>query len=221
MSPTLGVDFLRKHWYDLGGLLILPVIGYVILAPGPGRYDRIVWLSLISLFLHQLEEYRVPGTFPGMINRAMFGSGQPDRYPLNTNTALIINAGIGWTGYFLAALLGTRAVWLGIATILVSLGNLVAHTLLFNIRGRTLYNAGLATSWLLFAPLAYLFFRVVHGEQLATATDYWIGIPLGIAINVFGVFKMVTWLADKDTPFAFGQRNLLRSDRDPTTIRPS
>ncbi|MCB0773396.1 MAG: HXXEE domain-containing protein [Flavobacteriales bacterium] len=183
----LIMDFLRKHWYDLGGLLILPVAAYLAFSPGMGLYDRIVWLSLISLFLHQLEEYRVVGTFPGMINHAMFHSERPDRYPLNTNTSLIINVAIGWSGYFLAALLGTQAVWLGIASILVSLGNIVAHTIIFNIKGRTFYNAGMATSWLFLAPLVYLFFRVVHQEHLATAMDYWIGIPLGILINVFGV----------------------------------
>jgi hypothetical protein len=53
------------------------------------------WLSLISLFLHQAEEYRYPGYFPGMVNLVMFASPQPDRYPLNTNTALIVNVVIG------------------------------------------------------------------------------------------------------------------------------
>jgi hypothetical protein len=47
----------------------------------------------------------------------------------------------------LAALFWGQAFWLAIATIMVSLGNVLAHTLVFNIKVRTLYNPGLFTNW--------------------------------------------------------------------------
>jgi hypothetical protein len=119
-------------------------------------------VSLVTLFFHQLEEYRIAGTFPGMINHVMFHSEMPDRYPLNSNTALIVNVVIGWLFYFLAALLGEKAIWLGLAIILVSLGNFIAHTFPFNIKGKTLYNAGMITSWIFFVPCIYFFFRIVY-----------------------------------------------------------
>jgi hypothetical protein len=56
-----------------------------------------------------------------------------------------VNVLIGWSTYFLAAILGEKAIWLGIATILISPGNTIAHTFLFNIKGRMFYNAGLLT----------------------------------------------------------------------------
>lgn len=208
------MNFLRHHWYDLGGLLAVALVAFLIVDHQHlSDYELVMWLSLLSLFLHQLEEYRIAGTFPGMVNRVLFHSDLPDRFPLNTNTAFLINVVIGWGSYFLAALLAERAVWLGIATILISLGNIIAHTFLFNIKGKTRYNAGLITSWICLAPCVVFFFEIVHRNHLATAMDYFIGIPLGVLLNVVGVLKMIQWLADRNTPFIFAKRNLLPTDR--------
>jgi hypothetical protein len=208
------VNFLRNHWYDIGGILgIITLLWVFLFLPELSNYQLLMWLSLVSLFFHQMEEYRIAGTFPGMINRVMFESDLPDRYPLNSNTSLVINVWIGWVIYLLAAITGEQCIWLGIASILVSLGNIIAHTFLFNTKGKTIYNAGLATSWLLFAPCVFFFFKIVHDENLATITDYLIGIPLGILINVFGIFKLISWLADKNTNYIFSNRNLLKEDR--------
>lgn len=208
------MDFLRKHWYDIGGISgIMILVVLIFCHPKLSGYQLLMWLSLVSLFCHQLEEYRIAGTFPGMINRVMFNSDLPDRYPLNSNTSFVINVVIGWTLYFLAAITGKQFIWLGMAAILVSLGNVIAHTLVFNLKGKTLYNAGLATSWLLFVPCIFFFFKIIHDDHLATTTDYLTGIPLGILINIFGVFKLILWLADRNSTFIFKDRNLLPADR--------
>lgn len=208
------MNWLRKHWYNLGAFLSVIVSVYIFINHSSlTNYQTLMWLSLVSLFLHQLEEYRIAGTFPGMINTVMYNSKTPDRYPLNTHTAFIVNVVIGWTFYFLAAILAERVIWFGLATILVSVGNTIAHTLVFNIKGKTIYNAGLATSWLLFIPCSYFFFSIVHSNHLATNMDYCIGIPLGIILNVVGVLKMIDWMADKNTTYIFGDRNLLPKDR--------
>ena len=208
------MNFLRKHWYDLGGFLaVITLTELFFFHSTLTNYQLLMWLSLVTLFFHQLEEYRVAGTFPGMVNRAMYNSDLPDRYPLNTNTSLYVNIFVGWVPYFLAAVLGEKAVWLGIATIVVSIGNTVAHTTVFNIKGKTTYNAGLVTSWLLFAPCIYFFFMTIHRENLVTTTDYFIGVPLGIVLNYVGIIKLIDWLADKNTSYIFEQRNLLPQDR--------
>ncbi|MEO5942435.1 MAG: HXXEE domain-containing protein [Ferruginibacter sp.] len=208
------MNFLRKHWYDLGsffsGLIIIFLFKY---QHSLSDYQYLMWLSLISLFLHQLEEYRIVGTFPGMLNTAMYKSDMPDRFPLNTNTALFVNTVIGWGFYFFAAFFAEKAIWLGLAVILISLGNIIAHTFLFNIKGKTIYNAGMATSWLFFTPCVYFFFSIVHNDHLITTTDYLIGIPLGIILNVIGVLKIIDWMADRNTPYIFEERNLLWKDR--------
>lgn len=207
------MKFLRKHWYDVGGVLSLMVLAFIYLYPQRTDYESVLWLSLVSLFFHQLEEYRIVGTFPGFVNKVMFKSENPDRYPLNTNTAFYVNVFLGWFLYLLAALFGERAVWLGIASILISLGNVIAHSILFNIKGKTFYNAGLASCWLFFVPCIYYFFKTIYADNLVTYSDYLIGIPLGILFNI-GIFKGIGWLADKNTTYIFDQRNVLPKDRE-------
>ncbi len=207
------MHFLRTHWVDLGAVLAVGLLGYLFTHPGLPLLQKILWWSLVGLFFHQLEEYRVVGTFPGMVNKIVFKSDCPDRYPLNTNTALIINVGIGWTSYFLAALFYRQALWLGIATMLVSLGNIVAHTIVFNSRGKRWYNAGMFTCWLCFAPCLYFFCKEMILTGIASTLDFIIGIPLGIFFNVGGIFGLINLLADRQTKFIFDQRNLLPGDR--------
>lgn len=205
------MKFLRDHWYDLGGGFAMPVaVALVLRHDSMTQYQLLMWLSLVSLFLHQLEEYRVIGTFPGMVNSVLFNSSQPDRYPLNPKTALVVNVGIGWMTYLLAAVLAERAVWLGMATILVSAGNVIAHTFLFNIRGRSFFNAGMITAILLFLPIVIWFFELIHRERLANWTDYASGIATGLILNYVGILKLIGWMADRDSPYRFSPRQMLR-----------
>jgi hypothetical protein len=183
-----SVNYLRYHWFDLAAILVTALaIGLYIIQPS--GMTLLLWLSLGSLFLHQIEEWRYPGYFPGMLNNAMFKSDMPDRYPLNANSGMIVNVVFGWGSYLLAALFWRQAIWLAIATILMSIGNIVAHTIIFNIKGKTLYNPGLITSWLFFVPIVYFFFQIVVDEQLATPLDWVIGVALGIVLNYFGIYK--------------------------------
>ncbi|RZL35111.1 MAG: HXXEE domain-containing protein [Pedobacter sp.] len=211
---TDKMDLLRRNWYDFGAFLAIVVCIYVYVNHSNlTNYQILMWLSLVSLFFHQLEEYRIVGTFPGMVNAVMYKSKMPDRYPLNANTAFYVNVVIGWSFYFLAALFAERAVWLGIAAISVSIGNIVAHTVVFNIKGKSFYNAGLATCWLFFVPCVYFFISFIQAYDLATNTDYFIGIAPGIILNFFGILKLIDWMANKNTNHIFYNRNLLLKDR--------
>ena len=203
------MNFFRYHWFDIG-LALAVALALTLYITQPNGLSLLSWISLGSLFLHQVEEWRFPGYFPGMVNKAMFNSDLPDRFPLNANSGMLINVVLGWGGYLLAALFWKHAMWLAIATILVSLGNIFAHTIIFNIKGKTFYNPGLITSWVFFAPIVYLFFDYVISQKLATPLDWSIGVLLGIALNYFGVYKMIIWLADKNTPYVFPKRFLLK-----------
>jgi len=202
------MNYLRNHWYDLG--LVLALCGaLVLIVERQSGLSLLLWLSLLSLWLHQFEEYRYPGYFPGMINSVLFASQHPDRFPLNAQTALLVNVFIGWLFYFLAALFADSALWLGIATILVSLGNVVAHMLLFNIKGRTVYNPGMVTAVLLFVPLSVYFFYYMTTYGFVTPLDWLFGIILGVALNYIGILKMIDWLKDENTEYVFPQRCLM------------
>jgi hypothetical protein len=195
------------HWFDLGLALAVLVGGFVLVAR-PTGIALLLWLNLIALFLHQFEEYRYPGYFPGMMNKVMFASPQPDRYPLNANTALVVNLVTGWLVYFLAAVFGEKALWLGIAAVLISAGNFVAHAVLFNIKGKTRYNPGMAVSILFFLPLIVIFFFLAIQQHYASTLDWVLGIVLGIALNFLGILKMIDLFKDKNTGYIFPKRFL-------------
>ena len=202
------MNFLRQHWFDFGiGLAMIAGIFLIFTPLGP--ISVLLWINLIALFLHQFEEYRYPGYFPGMMNKVMYSSPQPDRYPLNTNTALIVNLGVGWLLYFLAAVFGEKAIWLGMAAILVSAGNFIAHTLLFNFKGKSRYNPGMLTADILFLPIVVFFFVLVIQGNLARPLDWVLGFALGIALNYLVILKMIDLLKNEKTKFIFPKRFLL------------
>jgi hypothetical protein len=210
------MNLLRKHWFDIGGLLAVITLIYIFKAyPHQSSLQTILWLSLVSLFIHQLEEYRYPGYFPGMVNSAMYKSKLPERYPLNTQTSFVVNVPMGWLFYFLAALFADRYIWLGIGTMLVSFGNVIAHTVLFNLKGKTWYNPGMCTALILFLPLLYWFGYTLYAEHLGDTTHWIAGIALGIVLNVVGIVKLIDWMADRDTAYVFEQRQLRPEDRRP------
>ncbi|MBL6445992.1 HXXEE domain-containing protein [Fulvivirga sp. 29W222] len=201
------MDIWRKHWYDVGAVIaVLTLVLLFISKTDLYRFDFLMWGSFASVLLHQFEEYRYPGYFPGMFNKVMFNSDLPDRFPLNTQSSLIINMG-GWGLYFLAALLAQKAIWLCIVSMLVSVGNFVIHTFVFNIKGKTFYNPGMVTSILLFLPITGYFFYYVTSEKMVTLNDFLIGIPIGMIANAL-VIKLVNHYKNTETPYVFEKRQV-------------
>jgi hypothetical protein len=212
------MKFLRKHWFDVGAALAVLIMGtLLVFGIRMDSLQFLLWGSLISLFLHQFEEYRYPGYFPGMMNVVMFNSKQPDRFPLNEQSSVVVNVFMGWGSYALAAVVGEKALWLAIATILVSVGNTIAHTLIFNIRGKTLYNPGLATALLLFLPISLYFFYLITHNNLVTPMDWVLGIVLGVALNYIGILKTIDWMADAKTAYIFPKRCLIPENNSSST----
>lgn len=212
-----SVNFLRLHWFDIG-ILLSVVVGAYLLSAKPSGPALLLWLSLAALFLHQFEEYRYPGYFPGTINSVFFSSKRPDRYPLNTNSALAVNLTTGWIAYFLAALFNKEAPWLGIAVTVITLGNFVIHTFVFNIRGRTLYNPGMATGIILFLPISVYFYYLVAVSPATSLLDWALGLVLGFALFYIGIDKLVDWLKDENTPYVFPARCLRPSERRSSNV---
>jgi len=170
----------------------------------------ILWISLLTLFAHQFEEWRWPGWFPGMLNVVLFRSDDPWRFPLNVRSGFVVNVVVGWGSYLLAALFGERALWLAMATILVSVGNCVLHLIVIPIRGRIPYNPGMATSLVLFLPVSVWFFVTVWSSM--SVGDVVVGLLLGIVLNVGGVIGVIRALEDPDAP-PFEDRQVVPAQR--------
>lgn len=201
------MQFFERHWFDVGGILgIVLAVWLAVSGSSMPALTLVLWLSLLSLLAHQVEEWRWPGWFPGMLNVVLFRSDDPWRFPLNVRSGLAVNVGVGWIGYLLAALLAQDAIWLGLATILVSLGNCVLHLIVIPIRGRMLYNPGMVTSLLFFAPLVVWFIAIAW--PLMSVTDIVAGLALGLVLNVGGVIGLIRVMESRDAP-PFEDRQVL------------
>lgn len=217
MAEHLGDLMFRRHWFDIG-LMLGVIVGIGLLMRGSelSELSIILWCSLISLFAHQFEEYRFPGWFPGMLNVVLFRSSDPARYPLNLNSALAVNVFVGWGSYLAAAIWGTSALWLVLATLTVSVGNCVFHLIFMPLRGCRPYNPGMATSLVFFIPIVVWFF--ISTGSLLSVNDWILGIALGAVLNALGVVGLIHLMSDRNTSAAFEDRQVtpaLRFARSP------
>ncbi|MFC1482718.1 HXXEE domain-containing protein [Candidatus Margulisiibacteriota bacterium] len=198
------MKYLRNHWFDFGlGFAIASIIYLSFNWSHHSMIQNLLWLNMIGLFLHQFEEYRFPGYFPKVINKLMYLSSKPDRYPLNSQSALIVNVCLGWVLYPLAAILGEKAFWLGMITIFISITNTIAHTLLLNIKGKTFYNPGMFSSIVLFLPVSILFIYFVISTHSAHMIDWIIGIVIGIPVSFFVMHIIVDRFKNIKTEYVF------------------
>lgn len=199
--------FMQRHWFDVGGILgVVLAIWLIVAGAQLAPLHLLLWLSLLSLLAHQVEEWRWPGWFPGMLNVVLFRSADPWRFPLNVRSGLAVNVGVGWIGYLLAALLAEKALWLALATITVSIGNFVLHVIVIPIRGHMPYNPGMLTSVLLFLPISIWFIAAYWTAM--SALDVIGGLLLGLVLNVGGVIGLIRVLEDPNAP-AFEDRQVL------------
>src|SRR5271155_150126 len=84
--------FLRRHWYDVGLVAaVLAVVALLVLWRDMDVLQRLLLANFVMLLIHQFEEYGLPGGEPAIMNIALRNSLVPDRYPLNQNSAMIVN----------------------------------------------------------------------------------------------------------------------------------
>jgi uncharacterized membrane protein len=65
------------------------------------------------------------------------------------------------------------------------------------------------TAIIFFAPIAVYFGYLLIQGNLATITDWIVGVILGIVLNVIGILKLIDWLKDEKTKYIFPKRFLL------------
>jgi hypothetical protein len=182
------------------------------LARTHGRLSRPQMLSalnMLALLVHQYEEYEDPGYFPGQFNGGIFHSDQPDRYPLNTNTALIVNVPLAYTFYALPVAFPKKR-WLGIAPVLFGFGQAVGHGLIFNRLANDRYSPGLLASLLLHLPIGIQYLCAVRDEAPVKPVDWKRAVPYTIAFAVSSIAAPNVLLRDKNSPYRFTDKQVGR-----------
>lgn len=101
------------------------------------------------LFLHQFEEFGLPGGFRQWWNEVQWHSTDPE-FPFSSRWARRVNLGPIVVGVYLAALLNERALWVGFFVLSMLFINAWYHLSLWYATGR--YAPGGVTALGLFLP---------------------------------------------------------------------
>jgi hypothetical protein len=202
------MNFLKKYWQDLGLVIGIIVCIYVVMNWGTiPRINSILWLSFVAILLHQFEEYRWPGYFPGVFNTVLFKSEAPERYPLNKQSAMIINVIIAYV-FYLLPLFFPSVIWLGMAPVLMGFFQIIFHGIVANIKAKKIYNPGVFTAIFVHLPIGIWYINYVYEHHLITLTDWiWSSIYFAIATYLL-IVKGNSWLENKNSIHIFSQKQL-------------
>jgi hypothetical protein len=202
---------LRRHWYNIGGVIaLISIVILIYLWNDLGFLQRLLFMNFIALLVHQYEEYGYPGGEPAIMNMVIQPSDAPNRYPLNQNSAMIINVLAAYFFYLLPVFL-PDIVWLGIAPTLFGFGQFIIHGIVTPKKLGQFYNPGLGAVVLLHFPIGGLIIYHIISNHLATPVDWIAGVVYMFAFMFITLMKMTyTWLADKNSPYIFPEEEMRR-----------
>lgn len=197
------MDTYRKHWMDIGGVLAMAICGALALfGKRLSRPQVFSALNLVAMLVHQFEEYRYPGFFPGQFNGGVFKSDKPDRYPMNAHTAMVVNAGF-FDGFYLLPVLFPKEAWLGLAPALLGFFQAVGHLLIFPRFLRARWMPGAFSAVFMFVPFGIGYLRALIAEQPIKRSD-WINALLWMPVFlIVGVVLPQQLLKDPDSAYRF------------------
>ena len=193
----------RAQWPRIGAAIAVLVGGATAVARRRLSEPQLLSAAnLVALMAHQYEEYVYPGYFPGQFNRCLFKSDSPRNYPLNQQTAMVINTCLAYP-FYVAPVLVPRTRRLGLAPVLVGWTQIVLHGIVLPRKAGAAYGPGIATALLLHLPIGIGYLRAVGREGRISRADWAFGVAGAIGSAVFGVAVPNMLMKDRDSPYAF------------------
>ena len=204
----------RAYWPRVGAIIAMFAGGATAMAGRRLTKPQILSAAnLIALMAHQYEEYVEPGYFPGQFNRGLFKSDSPRNYPLNPQTAMVINTGLAYP-FYLAPVLFPKKRWLGLAPVLVGWSQIVLHGIVIPRKAGAMYGPGILTASLLHLPIGIGYVRAVGQEGPISRKDWAKGLIGGIGGGVFGVVIPNIAMRDRNSPYSFTGKQMGPYDVD-------
>lgn len=193
------MKFIRNHWYQIMFLVFVALAFYGLFwGQNMSITQKLLFASLMALPLHQFEEYELPGGGPIVINRIFWGEKERYlNYPGNWNSIMIVN--LNAYIFYIAALCLPNMLWLGLGTMLFNLFQVLGHCFEMNLKGKTFYNPGMATSIALFLPISVAYIILMF-ESIAVKT-WIIAIIALIVMLLTSVILPVQGLKDEASPY--------------------
>lgn len=205
------MTFFRRHWYEVGAVVAVGTAVWLIVGwQDLGVLQRLLLLNFIVLLVHQYEEYGWPGGEPAIMNMVLQPSTAPDRYPLNQNSAMLVNVLLAYSFYLVPVFFPT-VIWLGLAPVLMGILQFIVHGVVTNVKLKSLYNPGLAAVVLGHIPIGICYIYYAHAQQLAGVWDWVAGVAYMLAVTFLSL-PVMTYkrLADRNSPFPFADAEMKR-----------
>jgi Protein of unknown function with HXXEE motif len=204
------LDGYRTNWPRVGAAKAMAGAGLLVLTHRRMSKPRLfAALNFLALLVHQYEESEDPGYFPGQFNGGILHSDTPDRYPLDTNTAMIINTAIAYPFYVLPVLFPKKR-WLGIAPVLFGFGQAVGHGIVFPRLAKARYSPGFLASLFLHVPIGIAYLRALKEEAPIEPPDWKKARLYTVGFAASGVGAPNLLLRDKNSPYAFTAKQVGR-----------
>lgn len=205
------MNFIRRHWYNVGGVVAIGTIVYLFLTwHNTPMLQRLLLLNFIAILIHQFEEYGFPGGEPTIMNIVLQSSNTPYNYPLNQNSAMVTNVLAAYV-FYLIPVFFPNIIWLGLAPMVFGIGQFVVHGIVTNKKLKTFYNPGLGAVVLLHIPIAIYYINYIYSNGIVSVWDWVIGIVYMFIYMFFMVNKLTySWLADKNSPYVFAEEEMKR-----------
>jgi hypothetical protein len=203
-----ALEGFRQNWPRVGAVLGMGIAGATsLVARKMSRTQALSALNFAALTVHQYEEYEDPGYFPGQFNGGVLHSKEPDRFPLNTNTALIVNVPLAYPFYALPIVFPEHRV-LGIAPVLFGFLQAAGHGTIFPKLAGDRYSPGFLASALLHVPIGVNYLRALHAEQPLQRSELAKAAAYNFAFAVTSIAGPNVLLKDKDSPYRFTAKQM-------------
>jgi hypothetical protein len=204
------IAFYRNNWYYVAGVAFV-AIAYFMGFWGDqfSRVQVILIYNLMTLFLHQFEEYALPGGAPLVINVALYGEKKDyDRYPGNKQSSMLVNS-LAYP-FFIAPVVFPNLIWLGLAQVFFGFTQIVGHGVIMNIKSKTWYNPGLATAVLLHLPIGVYYIYYVSSRDLVAASDLLYGLAVLVVAILVIIRLPIRLYQDRNSPYPLTAEEMAR-----------
>ncbi len=207
--------FWRKNWYYIGGILFA-LLAFFMGLWGSDHLSRLRVLLIFSwmgMLMHQFEEYALPGGFPIIANMAGLGElDHPERYPLNAMQCFVSNVFFCYLSYIIPIFF-PNLIWMGASQVFAGVWQLPGHGIAMNLRLKSKYNPGLASTAFLQTPVAICYIWYVLHYMPEKAVQLLWGIPGSIAILLLTFIIPIVMMMKKDSKYPFDERELFGYDK--------
>lgn len=189
----------RWHYISvyLAGLTAL-IVFFVPIDPT----QKCLLASVTVLFLHFFEEFGYPGGFPLIGMKVMMKSDEPDSTKWNCNNLSSMFGNWGFlTLLYVLPLLLPSVPFLTLSAMMFLFAEVLMHMILFPLKLKAFYNAGMITS-LGLGAIGFHYFTTVFEPQSFVWHDYALAVLWFVAVFAFCFRSKLYWDLGKKEGYA-------------------